>query len=141
MAQTLAHLPRDTRDTLFLLFVVACCVGPLAGHLPVWATALTFALLAWRSWLAWHQRPLPGRWLLAVLLVLSVGLTLMTYRTVVGSQAGVTLMVMLLALKTLELRARRDAMVLFFLGFCWRIFCFPNHCRRPRSCCWHCWGC
>src|SRR6185369_12902265 len=31
--------------------------------------------------------------------------------------AGVTLVVLLLALKTLELRARRDAFVVFFLGF------------------------
>jgi hypothetical protein len=34
-----------------------------------------------------------------------------------GRDAGVTLVVMLLALKTLELRARRDAFVIFFLGF------------------------
>jgi transglutaminase-like putative cysteine protease len=34
-----------------------------------------------------------------------------------GKEAGVTLLVVLLALKTLELRARRDALVVFFLGF------------------------
>jgi hypothetical protein len=34
-----------------------------------------------------------------------------------GREAGVSMLVVLLALKTLELRARRDAMVLFFLGF------------------------
>ena len=34
-----------------------------------------------------------------------------------GRDAGVTLVVVLLALKTLELRARRDAFVVFFLGF------------------------
>ena len=31
--------------------------------------------------------------------------------------AGITLLVVLMALKTLELRARRDAFVVFFLGF------------------------
>jgi len=41
----------------------------------------------------------------------------MSFGTIVGPDAGVTLIVMLLALKTLELRARRDAMVVFFLGF------------------------
>jgi len=114
---TLAHLPRDTRDTLFLLTTIACCVSPLVSHLPFWASALTAILLVWRGWLAWHQRNLPGRWVLGSVLVLAVGLTLLTHRTLVGSQAGVTLIVMLLALKTLELRARRDAMVVFFLGF------------------------
>jgi len=114
---TLTHLPRDTRDTLFLLTTIACCIGPLVSHLPLWASALTATLLVWRGWLAWQQRTLPGRWVLGILLVLVVGLTLLSHRTLVGSQAGVTLIVMLLALKTLELRARRDAMVVFFLGF------------------------
>ena len=34
-----------------------------------------------------------------------------------GRDAGVTFIVVLLALKTLEMRARRDAFVIFFLGF------------------------
>jgi hypothetical protein len=43
--------------------------------------------------------------------------TLFTHRTLLGRDAGVTLIVVLLTLKTLELRARRDAFVVFFLGF------------------------
>ena len=41
----------------------------------------------------------------------------MSYRTLLGRDAGVTFIVVLLALKTLEMRARRDAFVIFFLGF------------------------
>jgi len=117
IAARLGHVPRETRDTLFLLVVIACCIGPLVAHLPLWTSTLTAALLAWRGWLVWQQHPLPGRWVLGTLLALAVGLTLLTHRTLVGTQAGVTLIVMLLALKTLELRARRDAIVVFFLGF------------------------
>ena len=113
----LSRLPRDARDTLFLLAVIACCIAPLAAHLPAWASAMTATLLVWRAWLAKGSRPLPGRWLTAVLLALVVLLTLLSHGTIVGRDAGVTLIVMLLALKTLELRARRDAMVVFFLGF------------------------
>ena len=43
--------------------------------------------------------------------------TLFSHRTLLGRDAGVTLIVVLLTLKTLELRARRDAFVVFFLGF------------------------
>ncbi|MDP3309721.1 MAG: DUF3488 and transglutaminase-like domain-containing protein, partial [Polaromonas sp.] len=50
-------------------------------------------------------------------LVIAVGATLLTHKTLLGRDAGVTLIVILLALKTLELRARRDAFVVFFLGF------------------------
>ncbi|MGE4329152.1 DUF3488 and transglutaminase-like domain-containing protein, partial [Diaphorobacter sp.] len=117
LSQRLSHLPREARDTLFLLAVVACCVAPLAPHLPAWTSVLTAALLAWRGWLAVQGRALPGRWLIGALLALAVALTLLSHRTIVGRDAGVTLIVLLLALKTLELRARRDAMVVFFLGF------------------------
>lgn len=113
----LTQLPRETRDTLFLLAVIACCVAPLAAHIPIWTSLLTGLLLLGRATLAWKARPLPGRWITGTLLVLSVGLTLMSFHTIVGPDAGITLVVMLLALKTLELRARRDAMVVFFLGF------------------------
>ena len=111
------HLPREARDTLFLLAVIAWIVLPLAPHLPVWASAGAWALLGWRALLAWQARPLPARWLLALVLALVVAATWATHRTLAGRDAGVTLVVLLLALKTLELRARRDAMVVFFLGF------------------------
>ncbi|MDD2546764.1 MAG: DUF3488 and transglutaminase-like domain-containing protein [Burkholderiaceae bacterium] len=117
LRDTLAALPRDTRDTLFLLGVIAGVIAPHASHLPLWATALAAGLLLWRGALAWTQRRLPGRWTLLLLLALAVGGTLLTHRTVLGRDAGVTLIVVLLALKTLELRARRDALVVFFLGF------------------------
>ena len=117
LTDRLSRLPREARDTLFLLAVVACCVAPLAAHIPAWASAMTGTLLAWRLWLAVGARPLPGRWLTALLLALVVLLTLLSHGRIVGRDAGVTLIVMLLALKTLELRARRDAMVVFFLGF------------------------
>jgi protein-glutamine gamma-glutamyltransferase len=117
LRQTLVSLPRDTRDTLFLLFATAWVIAPQVANLPAWASAVAFGMLLWRGWLAWKARPLPGRWVLAVLVVVAVAGTLLTHRTILGRDAGVTLMVMLLTLKTLELRARRDAMVVFFLGF------------------------
>ncbi len=115
--QKLSALPREARDTLFLLAVIAWVLLPQVAQLPWWCNALTACVLLWRGVLAWHGRPLPNRrWMLA-LLVLAVGATLATYRTVLGREAGVTLIVILLALKTLELRAKRDAFVVFFLGF------------------------
>ena len=74
-------------------------------------------MLLWRTRLALAQAPLPGRWVLVAVLLLAAGLTLWTHRTLLGKDAGVTMLVVLMALKTLELRARRDAFVVFFLGF------------------------
>ncbi|MEP6969266.1 MAG: DUF3488 and transglutaminase-like domain-containing protein, partial [Betaproteobacteria bacterium] len=117
MLETLRHLPRDARDTLFLLLVIAGVLAPQFGHLPLWCSALALAVLGWRATLAWNARPLPSRWWLLGLLVLTTGATLLTHRTLLGRDAGVTLLVVLLSLKTLELRARRDAFVVFFLSF------------------------
>ena len=112
-----AHLPRDTRDTLFQMAVIGWTVAPHLLHLPLWCTAMTLALLGWRTRLALTASALPSRWLISAILVLAGGLTLWGERTLLGKEAGITLLVVLMSLKTLELRARRDALVVFFLGF------------------------
>ena len=114
---TLNNLPRDSRDTLFLLLVITAVVLPQVVHLPLWCSGLVAGVLVWRGTLAWKSQPLPSRWWLVTLLVVAVAATLATHKTILGRDAGVTLLVILLALKTLELRAQRDAFVVFFLGF------------------------
>ena len=114
---TLNSLPRDSRDTLFLLLVITAVVLPQMAHLPLWCSGLVAGVLVWRGILAWKSKPLPSRWWLFVLLIVAVAATLATHKTILGRDAGVTLLVILLALKTLELRAQRDAFVVFFLSF------------------------
>ena len=111
------RLPRDARDTLFLLGVIAWTVLPHISHLPLWCSLLTAVVLLWRARLAIANAALPGRWVLVAVLVVAAALTLWSFRTLLGKEAGVTMAVVLMALKTLELRARRDAFVVFFLGF------------------------
>ena len=95
------------------------------------------AVLLWRAQLALGNAALPGRWALVAVLLLAGGLTLWSHRTLLGKEAGVTMLVVLMALKTLELRARRDAFVVFFLGF---FLVLTSSCTRSR--CrwrWPCW--
>ena len=113
----LAALPRDARDTLFLLLVIGWVVLPHVDHLPWWCAVLVAGVLLWRATLAVRGRPLPGRAWLVLLLLGTLGGTWASHQTLLGRDAGVTLIVALLALKTLELRAKRDAFVVFFLGF------------------------
>lgn len=117
MTAWVGALPRDARDTLFLLGVIGIVLLPQVPNLPWWCTGLTAIVLVWRGTLAVQSKPLPGRWWLVALLAVALAATFATYRTLLGREAGVTLVVVLLALKTLELRARRDAFVIFFLGF------------------------
>jgi hypothetical protein len=111
------HLPRDTRDTLFQLAVIGWTTLPHAAHLAPWCIALTALMLGWRAWLALSQSPLPSRWSVVAVLFVAAALTFWTEGTLFGKESGVTMLVVLMALKTLELRMRRDAIVVFFLGF------------------------
>lgn len=113
----LTHLPREARDTLFMLGVIGWVVAPMLGELPLWCGAFTGVVILWRGVLAWRGQPLPGKWWRLGLLAFAVAATLISFKTLLGRDAGVTLVVVLLALKTLELRAQRDAFVVFFLSF------------------------
>lgn len=112
-----SHLPRDARDVLFLLAVIAWTIAPHFLHLPAWCLALSAVVVLWRAGLAVAGAPLPGRWPLVAVLAIALVLTWWSHRTLLGKDAGITLLVVLMVLKTLELRARRDALVVFFLGF------------------------
>ena len=112
-----AGLGREARDTLFLLGVIGWTLLPQLAHVPLWCALYAGAALLWRGWIALRARALPGRrWLLLALAVAAAG-TVWSHSSLLGKEAGLTLLVLLAALKTLELRARRDAVVVFFLGF------------------------
>ncbi len=111
------HLPREARDTLFLLCLIGWTVLPHLFHLPAWCAVLIATVLLARARLALTAAALPGRWTMLGVLVLAVGLTLWSFQTLLGKEPGVAMVVSLMAIKTLELRARRDAFVVFFLGF------------------------
>ena len=117
LLERLNHLPRDSRDTLFLLAVIAWVLLPQVPHLPWWCSTLAFAVLVWRGHLALTAKALPNAWWRLGLLAVAMGATLVSFKTLLGRDAGVTMLAVLLTLKTLELRARRDAFVVFFLGF------------------------
>ena len=69
------RLPREARDTLFLLGVIAWTVLPHASHLPAWAIAMTAIVLVWRGRLALVNAALPGRWVIVRVLIIAIGLT------------------------------------------------------------------
>jgi protein-glutamine gamma-glutamyltransferase len=115
--ERVAHLPRDTRDTLFHIAVIALTVAPHLLHLAWWCGLMSSLLLLWRARLALTGAALPGRWTVTALLMLAAGLTFWMEGTLLGKEAGITMLAVLMGLKTLELRGRRDALVIFFLGF------------------------
>jgi transglutaminase-like putative cysteine protease len=102
---------------LVLLTGVLLAAAPHALRLPWWVTALAAAMLAWRGWAAWKNERLPRRWLLTALVVCGLGGIYFTYRTIVGRDAGVALLVLFLSLKLMETKTRRDAVIVTFLCY------------------------
>ena len=107
-------------DSPYLVYGLAICIlmvgAPHAGHLPLWVSALCVVLLGWRAYLAYSGTALPPRWLLLAITLGGVAGILISFRTLFGREAGVTLLVLLAALKLLELRAARDATILIYLS-------------------------
>ncbi|QJE03107.1 DUF3488 domain-containing transglutaminase family protein [Massilia forsythiae] len=92
-------------------------LAPHAAHLPLWVTLLCGATLAWRAALTVLGRRLPpGRYLIPLAAASMAGI-LASYDTVLGKDAGVAMLVLLVAFKMLEMHARRDLFVVIFLCF------------------------
>ncbi len=100
-----------------LLAALALALGPHALRLPWWITAFAVALGLWRLYLARGARRLPSRWVLMALTVAGIGAVILGYGTVFGRSGGVALLIVLMGLKLLETRSRRDAVLLAQLGY------------------------
>ncbi len=102
--------------TYGLLLSILMVIAPHAEHLPLWVSSLCAGLLLWRAYLAYSGKPLPKRWLLMLITVAGTAGIVFTFHTLFGREAGVNLLVMLAALKVMELRDARDAMVVVYLA-------------------------
>jgi protein-glutamine gamma-glutamyltransferase len=112
-----AKQPITWRHALYLLLSLAAVGAPHALHLPWWTVGLVAMLLAWRAYVGYARRALPNRWLLLLTALVATAGVFLSYRTIFGREAGVALLVIMLTLKTLEMRTLRDAMLLIFLGY------------------------
>ncbi|MDH4217072.1 MAG: transglutaminaseTgpA domain-containing protein, partial [Gallionella sp.] len=95
--------------TYGLLLSILMVIAPHADHLPPWVSAMCAALLAWRAYLSYREKPLPKRWLLMLVTIAGVAGIAISYRSLFGREVGVTLLMLLATLKLLELHKARDA--------------------------------
>lgn len=110
-------LSSDKADTLLLMGACLLVILPHLPHQPLWASIACMSLLAWRAWLTLRGKRLPPRWLLLPMSLAAIAGVYLSYRTFFGRDPGVTMLVLLLALKLLEMHAKRDVFVVVFLGF------------------------
>lgn len=108
-------LPRQAQA--WLLVTLALVGAAHAPELPWWISvgALTCGLWCWQNTRQWRR--LPPRGLRFGLTLLATGGVYLSYGELLGQAAGTALLLCMTALKLLELRSRRDAVLLVGLGF------------------------
>lgn len=107
----------DRHATPWLFATALATTAPHFMHQPPWLSAVAGALLLWAVWLWWKDQRLPGRWILIPLVGAGSAGILLEFHTLFGRDAGVAMLVMFMTMKLLELKSRRDAMVVVTLGY------------------------
>ena len=105
------------RNLSVLLAGLALATLPHVSHLPLWTSAAAAILFVWRLAIAWKGLQLPSKFVTVTATVAGIAADILTYRTIFGRDAGVTLLVLLLALKLMEMRSQRDIYVVTFLSY------------------------
>ncbi|THC44944.1 DUF3488 and transglutaminase-like domain-containing protein [Massilia sp. Mn16-1_5] len=108
-------LSRDKADTLLLLFSALLVLAPHVAHLPLWVSALCAVTLLWRGVITLQGKRMPPSLLLLPLAAGAMLGVAHSYQTLLGRDAGVAMLVLLVAFKMLEMHARRDLFVVVFL--------------------------
>jgi transglutaminase-like putative cysteine protease len=100
---------------LRLLAVMTLVLAPHVTRLPLWEVAFIAALLAWRATTALRGWRMPPMWIRVALTLMAFAGVQVSFHRFSGQVAGTALLCVMVALKVLELRARRDVIVLVFM--------------------------
>ena len=98
-----------------LVALVACSLVPLITHLPWWTWVAALLFLTWRTGVA--RLALPARALRWFLVLLVTILVYGRFHTLLGERPGMSLLVLLMGLKSLEARSQRDSVMLVLLSY------------------------
>lgn len=101
----------------WLLISLTLAAAPHLERLPLWVGPLCLALGLWRVAIERRASGMPNKWLLTALAMAAAAGVLFHYHTLFGRDAGVTLLILMIAFKFMEMKALRDTMILVFLGY------------------------
>lgn len=91
----------DHRNMLWLTAALALVAAPHAERLPWWIMALAATLAVWRLYLGRKRFELPRKSLIILIVAGITAAVFLNYRTLFGRDAGVALLIVMLALKLL----------------------------------------
>ncbi len=109
--------PMARADVLWLAAGLALAAIPHVMLIAPWVSMFFYSTLAVRCFIAWRGLAMPPRWQILALAAVAMFGIYFRYRTLLGRDAGVALLLIMSGLKLLEMRVRRDAMLTAFLGY------------------------
>ena len=107
----------DLRNVMWLMAGMAFVVAPHLMRLPEWVGIFFGVVLGWRAWITWYALRSPSRIVMWVITLAAAAGTFFTYGRLFGREAGTTLLIIMTALKLLEMRSQRDVVLCVYLGF------------------------
>jgi transglutaminase-like putative cysteine protease len=110
------HQPLTGPGSLQLILTCSLALAPFLATQAWPFSALAVLLLLWRLWLSRSRTLVPPRVLLVLIGLFGIGLSLYQFKTVIGKDAGLAMLSLLLPLKLLETRSSRDARVAMLLA-------------------------
>ena len=108
-------IPRN--GLIWLLVAQVLVILPHLGHLPLWIIALWLACATWRIQIFCMRARYPNGWTKTAMMIGAGFGVYFSRGSLVGLEAGVVLLIAAFILKLVEMRTRRDGLVLVFLGF------------------------
>ena len=109
--------PYTARSLLLLLAAIALITLPHFYNLPLPLMAFFMLMWCWRGLAVWYPQIIPNRWWLSLLTVIGMGLLYRQHSGLFGRDAGVSIFVVSLGLKLLEIHGRRDVYLIVYLAF------------------------
>ncbi|MFA5242960.1 MAG: DUF3488 and transglutaminase-like domain-containing protein [Sulfuricella sp.] len=104
-------------NLLWLLLSLALATAPHLERLPLWVGPICLAMGLWRFGIMRTHGVLPRKWLLILTAFAATAGIFAHYHTLFGRDAGVALLVVMIALKLMEMKTLRDTMVVIFLSY------------------------
>ena len=104
-------------SVIWLLVAQVMVLLPLQSVLPVPLLAIALLSVIWRLTL-WYGRSFwPPFWLRAVLIAIALGTVVISFQPLLTLESMVSVLAVGYSLKLLEMRYRRDALVVVYIGF------------------------
>jgi len=99
------------------LICIILVLSPQAMVFPGWISALIILFLLWRFFINLNPNHQPSKWLLILILFSTTFLVFIDYGTIIGKTAGTAFIGILLSIKLLESKVKKDYMVVIALCF------------------------